>query len=145
MIARIRSQVMLTATPLRDFVLKALATDPLIESPARALAELALRLSENTCGVFVGHINSAPKALLIADANTSEFSRAVVVVHIYNRGGIPMLQDLFSAMHDFKCEHGLSRVHGIDINERPEAYVRLFKFREWRPKPVGTFYQFTEH
>lgn len=145
MIARITNEEQLRRPALREFLLSALRTDPLIERPELALAELQDRVSDPTCGVYVGAHEKAPAALLVVDANKSEFSRAVVVIHIYNVGGTALLRDLFRAMETFKNEHGLSRVHGIDINQRPRAYVRLFRLGSWRPKPVGMFYQFEGH
>ncbi len=144
MIARLTNATHFQHAPLREFLLSALRTDPLIERPDQALDELALRVSDAACGVYVGANDAAPVALLVVDANKSEFSRAVVVIHIYNRGGVRMLRDLFRAMESFKDEHGLARVHGIDINQRPGAYRRLFRLGSWRAKPVGTFYQFAE-
>lgn len=144
MIARIKQRGLLDLTHLHDFLLEALRTDPLVQRPERAVDELRTRVEDPTCGVFIGSTEHELAALLIADANLSEFSRAVVVVHIYNRGGIGMLRDLFKAMRVFKDEHGLERVHGIDINQQPRAYQRLFRLGAWRPKPVGMFYQFSE-
>ncbi len=144
MIARLTNAAYLEHPALREFMLHALRTDPLIERPALALKELESRLSDASCGVYVGADDAEAKALLVVDANKSEFSRAVVVIHIYNRGGTRMLRDLFRAMEVFKDEHQLSRVHGVDINQRPRAYCRLFRLGGWRPRPVGMFYQFSE-
>lgn len=129
---------------VRAFIVEALRTDPLVLRPEKAYSELRERISDKTCGVFVARGSVPLEALLIADANTSEFSSAVVVIHIYNRGNTATLRDLFRAMEVFKNEHGLSRVHGIDINKRPRAYRRLFRLGGWTAKPVGMFYEFTE-
>lgn len=142
MIARVFSAAQLEL--VRDFVLEALRTDPLVERPELAFGELLERVTDSTCGVFLGARDQELSALLICDANKSEFSRAVVVVHIYNTGGLGMLRALFRAMEGFKNEHGLERVHGIDVNQRPHAYCRLFRLGAWRPVPVGMFYQFSE-
>lgn len=144
MIARVTNAERFSHPALRAFLLSALRTDPLIERPELALDELAIRVPDASCGVYVGANDSAPVALLVVDANKSEFSRAVVVVHIYNSGGMAMLRDLFRAMETFKNEHGLKRVHGIDINQRPAAYRRLFRLGPWQASPVGMFYQFAE-
>lgn len=129
---------------LRGFIAGALRTHPHVERPELALDELEQRAADNTMGIYVGAVERELAALLIVEAATSEFSRAVCVVHIYNTGGIALLRGLFRCMEAFKNEHGLSRVHGIDINQRPRAYCRLFRLGPWRPEPVGMFYQFAE-
>lgn len=144
MIARVTQPGWFELERLRSFIVRALSTDPLVERPELACDELRKRVSDPTCGVYVGATEDELAALLIVDANKSEFSRAVVVVHVYNQGGTALLRDLFRAMEEFKNQHGLARVHGIDINQRPRAYCRLFRLGAWRPKPVGTFYQFSE-
>jgi hypothetical protein len=108
---------------------------PMIESPERAFDELAERIDDADCGVFV-----VRGGFLIGENNRSEFVRACTVIHVYaEKAGA--LRQLLSELEHFARAGGLERIHGVDINQRGRAYERLFARTGWHPQPIGMFYQ----
>ena len=121
--------------PYVDFVLEALATCPFVTDPRKALVEVARELSDPDVGLYV----DPGVGLLLCRNNTGEFMKGVTGTHLYSK--VPgAAVALMTQLHAFAIERGAPEVFGVDVNQRPKAYERLF--RRWNLTPEGQFFSY---
>lgn len=111
----------------QTFMLKALATSPLIPDAWAALLELSDVLHDPTLGLFAVMEGNQFVGMTIAHNNSSALSPGCGVLHFYNKGSAAARKALVEALIGFAKAGGHTKIWGVDINQSPEAFARLFK------------------
>lgn len=112
---------------LNAFVLRALGTSPMVDDPAAALLELVDYVEDARAGVFVVRHGADYVGLALAECSGSAFAPGCNVLHFYNAGPPEARKRLVDAIAGFAREHGTLRIWGVDINQRPKGFVKLFE------------------
>lgn len=129
---------------LSGFLLKALESSPLIEDPQAALLELVDYIAHDHAGLFVvrrANDYNGYVAFALAEYSGSALSPACVVLHFYNKGPAEARNLLVDAVVGFARHHGTAKIWGIDVNQQPEAFVKLFE-AAGPATPVGQLFEF---
>lgn len=111
-------------------VVQALVTDPLVTDPIAATIEIAGLLKNPDFGLFV-----TEGGVIVVDCNRGALCPGCTVLHLYAPKG--QRQVLVTAAEKLALERGCDRIRGVDINQRAEAYERLFK----PSRTIGVMYE----
>jgi hypothetical protein len=126
---------------IQGFILKSLATSPIMPDAEAALLELVNYIQLQIMGLFLVREGGKYTGLVIAENNPSALSPGCTVLHFYNEGSANTRKALIQAVIDFAEAGGFTKIRGIDINQRPEAFARLFR-AAGPVKAIGGFYEF---
>lgn len=141
---RLQNAEQLQMPSVKAFVREALATNRLIEDVDAALAELEQLIDAPTVAVVIGHEAGEWAGFVMLQASYSAFNRACAVVHFYNAGSPSMRKALCDAVLKFAEVAGLPKIRGVDINNSPAAFARLFGSRA-KARKVGEVFIFTPY
>ena len=111
-------------------VVQALATDPLVTDPTAATVEIAGLLKNADFGLFV-----TDGGVIVVNCDRGALCPGCTVLHLYAPSG--QRKVLVEAAEKLARERGCNRIRGVDINQRPDAYERLFK----PSRTIGTMYE----
>jgi hypothetical protein len=111
-------------------VVKALQSDPLVVDPFAAVVEAAGLVGNPDFGLFV-----TDGGVIVVDCNRSALCAGATVLHLYAPRG--QRKALVAAAEELARARGCNRIRGVDINQRPMAYERLFK----PSRTIGTLYE----
>lgn len=125
---RVRDSAAFQIPHVRAFLERALATDKLIQDVPAAIKELESIGDRADLGVFlVGDLEKGDwRGMLFAQSSGSAFNPACVVIHFYNEGDDDDRSALIRALYRFAEECGNTRIVGIDTNDKPRAFGKLF-------------------
>lgn len=125
---RVRDPAAFRIPEIREFLEDALASDQLVGDVAAAIKELELSASRADLGIFlVGDQEEQDwRGFLFAQSSKSAFNPACVVIHIHNAGDGDDRAALVRALDSFARENDHDRIIGIDTNNKPRAFGRLF-------------------
>ena len=125
---RVRDPLAFDIPQIKGFVERALATNKLIRDVPAAVEELKQQVSRADLGVFlVGDMDTHDwRGMLFAQASRSAFNPACVVIHFVNEGDDNDRGALIRALDSFAREMGNDTIVGIDTNNKPRAFGRLF-------------------
>jgi hypothetical protein len=128
----------MSVNPVRELLRRGLSTMPTVRDLDRAIEELAVRLEDPDVALLV-----AGDGFVIAENNASAFVDACVVIHLYNGGHeASTRRQLLDELTAFALAGGRDRIQGFDIH-RSRAYERLMRHKGWRPRILGTAYEFS--
>lgn len=115
---------------LPDFtqlVLDALSKSPLVRDSEAALFEIIEHLGDPRRGVLVAREAGEYVGVAIVENGSSALSPGTVVLQFHNRGSADARKALIEAIAGFAREGGNARIWGIDANQRPAGFARLFR------------------
>lgn len=115
---------------LPDFaqlILDGLRSSSLVEDAESALLETIDRLGNPLFGLFVVREAAEHVGMVMLHNSPSALSPGCRVLHFYNRGSADARKALIEAVAAFAREGGNTRIWGIDMNQRPGGFARLFK------------------
>jgi hypothetical protein len=126
---------------IQSFILKSLATSPIMPDAEAALLELVSYVELKLMGLFLVREDGKYTGMVLVENNPSALSPGCTVLHFYNEGGAAARKALIQAAIDFAKSGGFTKIRGIDINQRPGAFARLFR-AAGPVKAIGGFYEF---
>lgn len=109
------------------FVHQAVSTDVLVVDVDAAMAELEGAVANPAFGLFLATNGKEWGACALAYWSYSAFNSACIVIHFYSRGDPATRGALLVRIAEFAREGGFSRIISADTNERPDAFMRLFR------------------
>ena len=111
-------------------IVEALATDPLVTDPIAATIEIAGMLKNPDFGLLV-----TDGGMIVVNCDRGALCPGCTVLHLYAPNG--QRKVLVEAADKLARERGCNRIRGVDINQQPEAYERLFK----PTRTIGVMYE----
>jgi hypothetical protein len=126
---------------IQNFILKSLATSPIMPDAGAALMELVNYIELSILGLFLIREDGKYVGMALAENNPSALSPGCTVLHFFNEGSGDARKALIQAVIDFARAAGFTKIRGIDINQRPGAFARLFS-AAGPVKVIGGFYEF---
>ncbi len=125
---RVRDPAAFDIPEIGNFVERALASNRLIRDVPAALEELKGSVERSDLGVFlVGDMDKQDwRGFIFAQASGSAFNPACVVIHFFNEGDADDRSALVRALDSFAREMGHDTIVGIDTNDKPRAFGKLF-------------------
>lgn len=112
---------------LHNFIVKALATSPMIPDAQAAVLELIEYIDKSVIGLFVVAQDQKFVGLMLAENSHSALSPGCSVLHFYNEGGADSRKLLIQSAMAYARSGGFDKIRGFDINQKPAAFARLFK------------------
>ena len=129
----------------QDFLLRAFATDPFVwalealvglsKSVATNNPHIALFVTTDENGQYVG--------MAIAANSLSALAPGCSVLHFYNKNSNHESRNLLiKAIIEFAKAHGNTKIRGVDTNNKPRAFVKLFETAIGPATAKGQVYEF---
>lgn len=129
----------------QNFVLKALATDPFVFALDAfvALSKHVAAFDPNV-GLFITtDDNGRYIGLAMVGNSTTPLAPGCSVLHFYNEGGNRESRNLLiRAVIEFAKAHGQPIIRGVDTNQKPRAFAKMFGVEGLKPVPMGQVFHF---
>lgn len=127
---------------MQYFMLRSLATSPLMPDADAALLEIVDLLHTGLLGVFVTCDDDWNlHGMALVENNPSALSPGCTVLHFVNDGNHESRKLLIQAIIEFARSGGYTKIRGFDVNHKPAAFARLFKACG-RPSSLGEIFEF---
>lgn len=123
------------------FIAKALGTSPFIGDPQQAIFELVNHIEKPQLALYIVIEGIELTAMALAECSGSTFSPGCLVRHFYNEGSNEARKLLIDSIVEFTQNSGASRIFGVDINQKPRAFGKLFS-AAGPATAKGTFFEF---
>lgn len=139
---RVRRPEILDLPSVRGLVYEALATNSMVGDPLEALRDVQRYIEVPQLGLFVVHEGGRFVGAALAQLPTTALSpKACNVLHFFMQGSAEARAALVDAVVAYAREAGYDQLLAVDMNDRPEAFARLFR-RAGAPSRVGQVFTF---
>lgn len=109
-----------------ELIHTAFSSNVMVEDPDEAVNEISQQLHRPELGLFIVGDEEAWQGVALAQWSPSAFNRGCVVIHFFNRGDKEARTALMEALVGYAREGGYDKLIGVDTNNKPQAYARLF-------------------
>lgn len=110
-----------------EFIRTVLDTNSLVRDVEAAVEEVKAQVHLPEYGLFIVHADGRWAGLLLCLINRSAFNTACLIVQFYSGGHTATRRALMQCAADFTRAYGMDRIIGMDMNDSPEAFQRLFR------------------
>ncbi len=144
-IARLRNPEVVVRDTVKELILKAYVTDPVMgavkEEPL--LATFQLWAKDADTGVFVGAEKGKLAALAVVHINTGPMAPQPSVSQFYNEGSAGLRKALMKTVVEYIVENGYASFLALNCTGKDdEAWSKLFALAG-KTEKVGTLMKFT--
>ncbi|MFW6028240.1 MAG: hypothetical protein ACOC9Q_01805 [bacterium] len=125
-VVRVRNAAAFDMKAIANLIRRSLASDSLVRNVNDAMDELQRFIDRDNLGLFIAREGRAWSGLLIASWSRSALSPGCTILHLHNEGGRETLDALVEQAIEYARDGGYDRVIGMDTNDRPRGFKRLF-------------------
>lgn len=131
---------LLSHSELFALVTESLGADPFC-NPRKALPELLQLVSHPDIGAFIAYDGETPRGFVLLQASQG-LLEGCLVLQFYSRGGPGIRRALVRRTVTFARSRGTLRLIGMDSNDRPAVFCRMFRSVDLELVPRGRMFEF---
>lgn len=125
-IIRLTQRAALELPDIKELLTTAFSSNMLIKDVEKAIAEISSEIDRDALGLFIAGEDSKWTGLVFAQNSKSAFNPSCVVLHFYCKGSKEARNGLVQALFDYAISGGNDRILGIDTNDKPKGFAKLF-------------------
>lgn len=140
-VARLTKWQLYVASPdIFALVTEGLKSDPLC-NVQKGVIELIKIIPEPDIGFFIAYKKDKPVGFIILQ-HSEGLLEGCLVLHFYSKGGVGIRRSLMRTAIDFTRQCGMLKLIGMDANDKPHVFCRLFAAPGVTIVPRGRVFEF---
>lgn len=125
-VVRVRNVAAFGMPAISNMIRRALASNTLVENVNDAMDELERFIDRDFLGLFLAREDKAWSGMLLASWSRSALSPGCNILHIYSEGSNETRDALVEQAIEYARVGGYDRIIGMDANDRPRGFKKLF-------------------